>query len=270
MKKEQVFDYKGYRDYLHDLLGKPGKRTGMRLRACKALGCHTTYLSQVLSGRAHLSLEHAESLNKFFNHTKDESDFFLHLLMRDRAGTKPLQERFTARLQEILAKRNVIKNRVKASAEISAEDQDRFYSHWLYTAIHVLVSIREFQVAEKLAAAIGVSLNVLMEALEFLQRIGVVIRKDGRYLHGPQVLHLGSDSMLIAKHHTNWRYHAIQSLARAQPDDLHYSAAVSLTKEVAQKIRDNLLATLQDNIELVKNASEDEAYVYTFDFYQLA
>jgi uncharacterized protein (TIGR02147 family) len=270
MKKDQVFDHKSYREYLHESLGRPGQRTGMRLRACKALGCHTTYLSQVLSGRAHLSLEHAESLNRFLEHTKEESEFFLTLVLRERAGTKPLQERFSARIQELLAKRNIIKNRVKAATELSPQDQDRFYGSWLYTAIHVLVSIPDYQTLEKLAAALGISLGATKEALEFLRRIGVVVRREGRYVHGPQVLHLGSDSLLIAKHHSNWRFHAIQSLGRAQPDDLHYSAAVSLTKEVAQKVRDNILRTLQDNIELIKHAKEEEAYVYSFDFYRLA
>ncbi len=270
VKKEQVFDYKNYRDYLRDTLGKPGQRTGMRLKACRALGCHTTYLSQVLSERAHLSLEHAESLNKFLNHTNDESEFFVFLVLRDRAGTKALQERFNQKLQEILTRRNVIKGRLKGMAELSPEDQNRFYSSWIYTALHVLVSIKEFQTAEKLATATGLSLPALLEALDFLKRIGVITKKEGRYIHGTQLLHLGSDSAQIAKHHTNWRFHTIQSLATARPDDLHYSAVFSLSKEVAQKVRENILKTLQENIGLVRDAVEEEAHVYTFDFYKLS
>ncbi len=56
----------------------------------------------------------------------------------------------------------------------------------------------------------------------------------------------------------------------ARPNDLQYSAVFSLSKEVAQKIRENILKTLQENIGLVKDAAEEEAHVYTFDFYKLS
>lgn len=268
--KEQVFDFTSYRDYLYFALGKPGQRTGMRMKACRFLGCHTTYLSQVLSERAHLSLEHAEALSRFLRHTKDESDYFFNLVLFDRASTKALKDRIVDQLAEIAARRNIIKSRVNESSEISAADQDKFYSHWIYTAIHVLVSIPSLQNAEALALAMGLSKAATQDALDFLQRIGIVSVKDGHYIHGTQVLHLGADSALIAKHHTNWRFHTIQSLSRARAEDLHYSAGLSLTKSVAQKIRDNILATLQDNIDLVKAAPAEEAYIYSFDFYRMA
>lgn len=264
-----VFEYTDYRKYLMDYLGAAGTRTGLRLKACQHLRCHSTYLSQVLSEKIHLSLEHAESLNDFFAHTKEQGEFFLLLVLKARAGTKNLKDRFESQINNILMQRNQIKTRVHGSSELSQADQDRFYSHWLGTALHVLVSIKEFQTPEALARATGVHIKRIHEELEFMLKSGLVIQTKGIYSTGPKLVHLGSDSNAITKHHTNWRFHSIQNISVRNPQDLHYSAAISLSKEAAQEIRESLLKALERHIDIIKKAPEEVAYVYNFDFYKL-
>jgi hypothetical protein len=50
----------------------------MKGKMAKAAGCHTAFISQVLNGSLHLSLEQAARLNSFFQHTKDEARFFCY------------------------------------------------------------------------------------------------------------------------------------------------------------------------------------------------
>lgn len=269
MSKTTIFEFSDYRVYLLDRLGEPGTRTGMRRRACEMLRCHTTYLSQVLRGKSHLSLEHAESLNRFFHHTDQESEFFLALVCAGRAGTKRLEERFTTRLQALRAERNVIKNRLAQTVEIKLEDRERFYSHWVYTAIHALSSIPRLQEPEALAQALGMPTKPVREAIMFLHAIGLIIDDGARITTGTQVLHLDSASPFIEKHHTNWRLHAVSSLFCRRSNDLHYSSAVSLSARDAQRLRENILRMLQENIAIVKNSVEEEAFVFNFDFYRL-
>lgn len=267
---KQVFEYTDYRKYLIDRLGGHGKRTGLRRKACAYLGCHSTYLSHVLSEKIHLSLEHAEALNSFFKHTREQAEFFLLLVLKARAGTKSLREHFESKIQELLERRNVIKNRIQNATSLSEEDLDRFYSSWLYGALHVLVSIKEYQTVEALSHVLGLHPQKLTEELEFMQKTGLIKHVKGRYTVGPKFIHLSSDSNAITKHHTNWRYHTIQHLNRRQAKDLHYSAVISLSEEAAQEIRESLLQTLEKHMAIIQKAKEEVVYVHNFDFYRLA
>ena len=267
---ETVFDFSDYRRYLIHRLGAIGTRTGLRQKACELMGCHNTYLSQVLAEKIHLSLEHANALNSFFDHTEDESDFFLTLVLHGRAGTKSLKQRFEKQMKTALRKRTSIKQRIKDATELSDIDRDRFYSNWIYGAIHVLVSIESLQTPDQIARALGLHLSVVSQELEFMRQTGLVKLENGRFVIGPRSVHLGSDSPAITKHHSNWRYHTIQSLHRASHDDLHFSAAVTLNEDAVNEVREALLKNLERNLATIKKAKEEVGYVLAFDFYRFA
>jgi len=265
-----VFEFANYRKYLVERLGSPGTRTGLRQKACEAIGCHSTYLSQVLSEKIHLSLEYAEALNEFFEHSSEAAEFFLLLVLRGRSGTKSLSSRFDAQIQEALAARSVIRNRIHDTSEIAPKHRDRFYSNWIYGALHVLVGIKEFQTFDALMRATGLNSKRLSTELEFMLQTGLITESQGRYETGPKMVHLGSESNLVSRHHTNWRFHTIQTLSAAMPTDLHYSAAMSLSSEAAQGVREGLLQLLEKQLKVVESSKEEIAYVYSFDFYQLS
>ena len=267
--EKSVFDCEDYRSYLLSRLGAAGKRTGLRSQACAELGCHSTYLSQVLCGKTEISLEYAEAFNKFFRHSADEGNFFLLLLLRDRAGSTSLKERFQKQIEDIRKSRSTLKKRLVDSGDVSISDQNQFYGTWLYGALHILVTLPHLKTKPQLAEALGVSEAKASQAIDFLERIGLLVTTKSGYQIGTRHVHLNADSLLIAKHHTNWRFHAIQSLESASSDDLHYSGAVSLSKVAALTIRENLLRAFQENMRLVRDAKEEVAYVYNFDFYRL-
>lgn len=267
--ESSVFDFDDYRLYLVSRLGDAGKRTGLRSQACGAVGCHSTYLSQVLSGKTELSLEYAEAFNKFFHHGPEEGNFFLLLLLKARAGSQALRERFQAQIDSVRKTRAAVRGRLKDADEVSAADQDRFYSSWLYGALHVLASLPQMKTKTQLAASLGVSETKVAEAVEFLSRIGVLVGNKGGLQVGPRHVHLNSDSRLITRHHINWRFHAIQSLEAASAEDLHYSGTISLSKTAAQQIRANLVKAFKENMALMRDSKEEVAYVYNYDFYRL-
>jgi hypothetical protein len=133
----------------------------------------------------------------------------------------------------------------------------------------MLVSIKEFQTLEPLSRAIGIEAGRLVEELEFMIKTGLIVKNKNHYTMGPQMVHLGSDSIAINKHHTNWRFHTIQNLNRTKATDLHYSASVSLSREAAEQIRESLLKNLEAHIKTIEKSKEETAYVYSFDFYSL-
>ena len=94
--KKALFEYSDYKLYLSDKIdGMPKHGRGERSKLAEALRCHLAYVSQVLKGEAQLSLEQADIINQYFDHSPDEADFFLLLVQAARAGTRlPVSARF--------------------------------------------------------------------------------------------------------------------------------------------------------------------------------
>lgn len=249
--------------------GGKGRRDGTRSAAAKTIGCHSTFLSHVLQKKADLNLEQAARLNDFLQHSEEEGHFFLLLLQKERAGTEKLKKYFSRQIEELIQRRSVLSNRVPVSNRISPEAEAKFYSSWIYGAAHVLLSIPHLQERAQLAAFLQLSVGATTEILEFLQEIGLAIYNNGKYAMGPGHIHLAGDSENINKHHSNWRIQALRSLDFKRPDDLHYSAVVTLSKDDAARVKDLLLSGMKKNIEIIRNSKEEEAYVYCFDFFRL-
>ncbi len=82
-------------------------------------------------------------------------------------------------------------------------------------------------------------------------------------------MHLGNDSATILKHHSNWRLQTLQNLRFIHPENIHYSACLSLSHKDAFRIKELLLSELKNHLKIVEKSPEEIAYVYTFDFYPL-
>lgn len=264
-----IFDFLEYRPYLESRLGKKGSRTGLRKRLSEAIGVHTSFVSQVLLDKADLSLEQAEQANEFLEHNEVESEYFLLLVLKDRAGSVKLRKRFDQKIYKMREERLNVKKRISPEGEIKQEDRLKFYSNYYYAAIHVLVSIPSFQNIDAIVAALKVQRGQVIEMMDFLMGIGLVIKRGDKFLPGPQHVHLGNDSELVLSHHKNWRMHSLDSLKFLNKDDLHYSACISLSKKDAFKVRDAILENLQKNVKTITTSKEEVAYVYNIDFYSL-
>ncbi len=264
-----IWKFQNYREYLIERLGGEGSRTGLRKKLAAAIPVHTTFVSQVLNGRNELSLEQAEAVNTFLEHTEDEGEFFILLVLKDRSGNLKLKKRFENKIQKMRDERLNIQKRLKVEDEISLKDKEKFYSSSIYGAIHVLSSIPQFQTVEALAEATRLSKPRMREIVEFMIRIGVLKNSNGKIISGSQHIHLGTDSELILKHHANWRQHTISNLQFLDQDDLHYSSCLSLSQTDAFKIKESILANLKSNIDVIGQSKEEVAYVMCLDFYKL-
>lgn len=265
----RIWDYLDYRGYLLARLGDEGSRTGLRKKLAEAIPVHTTFVSQVLKGRAEFSLEQAEAINVFFEHTDDEGEYFLLLLLQDRAGSKKLKARFTTKIRLMRDERINIKKRLEADAEVSLKDRERFYSSYLYGAVHVLAAIPKYRTVEALATALRLPRAQLQEIVDFMLRIGVLKEAKGELVPGSAHVHLGNDSELILKHHSNWRLHTLSNLQVLDRNNLHYSACLSLSEKDVFRVKESLLQNLKANIEIIGASQEEVGYVMSFDFYRL-
>ncbi len=269
--KKNLFHYKDYKAYLSDKIEEmPNKGRGERSKIAEVLRCHIAYISQVLNGNAQLSIEQADVLNHYLSHTSEEADFFLLLVQAARAGTKSLEDYYKKKIAEIIQKRELLKNRLEYEKELAVTVQPIYYSAWYYSAVHFLCAIPDFQKKEAIAEHLGLSLQLVGKVLEFLLAAGLVVQKGDRFELGTVRIHLGSDSPMISKHHTNWRMQALQSLERAESTDLHYSSVIALEESLVPYVREALVKAIEEVRKVMKPTSKYEAlYCYSLDLFEI-
>lgn len=265
-----IFDHRDYRDYLEKLLEERSQgRRGLRGELAQAIGSQNAFVSQVLGKRSHFNLEHAERVNLFVQHNEEEAHFFLLMVQRTRAGTRSLQAYFDKQMEQVIQQRLILKNRFKVATELSAEDQATYYSSWLYGAARVMVSIGAFQTREALAKRLGISLATASDVLEFLLSRNLITQTGERFDTSTARMHLGADSPLVARHHTNWRMRAIQALDEKRPNNLHYSSVLTVSNDDAYKIKKLYVDFIEKVREITRESKEEDGFVFNADFFRL-
>lgn len=264
-----IWNFTDYRGYLIGKLGADGSRTGLRKQLAGAIPVHTTFVSQVLKGRAEFSLEQAEAINGFLEHTDDEGEYFILLLLKERSENLKLRSRFERKIKTMRDERLNIQARLDVQSEISLRDRERFYSSHIYGAVHVLTGIPAFRTVEALSDALKLSRGRMRDIIDFMLRLGVLKEEAGELLPGPAHVHLSNESELILRHHSNWRMHTINNLQFLDRDDVHYSACLTLTREDAFRVKESILQNLKSNIVIISKSQEEVAYVMNLDFYKM-
>lgn len=271
---KKVYDFTDYRAYITEFFkNSPEGSYGAKTRLAESLNCNSAYISQVFNKSANFSLEQAEELNELFQHTKEESRFFLLLVQYARAGSHKLKERIKDQIEETLEKRLVLKERLGVKNTLSETDQSKFYSHWYYMAVHLIVTIKANQTVDAIAKELRLPLSKVKSILEFLLQTGLVQESKGRYVTGTPVLFLGKDSPMIARHHTNWRMKAIESLDRETEEhnkDLHFSSLFTYNIKDSHKIRECLSKAIDEvQATAVASTNEDKISCVNIDFFDL-
>jgi uncharacterized protein (TIGR02147 family) len=267
--KIYIFDFRFYKKFLLSICGEKKIRRGVKAELAKAAECQPTYISQILHGKADLSLEQGERIARFLGLTKAEAGYFLLLLQKDRAATRELRQIFEIQIEEQIQSRMNVVNRLGASNPLSAEQHGIYYSSWHYLAVHMAVTVPELQTREALADFFHIGLERMDQVLEFLLKVGILQQEKNILTTGTSVIRLGKDSPHIFRHHSHWRQQAIESLERETDRDLHYSAVVTLSSEDVLRLKERMLEQIKNNIDIVKPSVSEQVYVYNIDFFNL-
>ena len=268
--KKSIFEFSYYKAYLRYWLDHQiGKGRGLQTAMAKHMGCQTAYVSQVLKDQANFSLEQADSLNSFLQHDKDESEFFLLLVEKERAGTKSLKQRFVSQIDKILQQRLVLKNRVDIKQSLGTEEQAIYYSSWYYAAIHVAVGVPGLNNKESLREYFSLNSEVINQALEFLCQVSLLQKQGDEYHTGVARLFLGNDSPMIKKHHNNWRLQAIQSMEQNLSKNLHLSTVVSLSQKDMLLVKEKLVNAIEEARATIRESKEESLCCLNLDFFEL-
>lgn len=267
----RVFDYNDYRTYLFEVLGGK-KRTGAKQRLSEHLNCQPAHLSQILKEKNNLSLEHAFKANSFLGHSKHEADYFLNLVHIGNAGTKDLIDYYIEKNEIILKAASDVRGSLKSKSKaLSKEDQAIYYSNRLYALIHVSVSLPHINTIDDLEGLLKTGRDELNEIIQFLLETNIIaVDQDGNYTTGSGHTFLDKSSPFLKTHHQNLRRHASLKVERnLKSNDLHYATYFTLSKKDFEKLKQNFLDLISDNLKLVEPSEEETLCCNIIDFFEV-
>jgi uncharacterized protein (TIGR02147 family) len=265
-----IFEYTDYKVYLTEKIHSlPSRGRGVKLKIAEYLHCQNTFISQIFKGDPHFSLEQGIKLNTFFDHSKEEGKYFLNLIHLARAGSDDLKQYYQQELSEIVLKNSDLKKRTNIKNGLKEKDQDIYYSSWLYSAIHILITIKEFRSPQSIARKFNLSKDKVIEILDFLIVTGLIIKEGNNYVGGETRLHLGKNSAHIQKHHTNWRIKAMNSIDMNLEKDLHFSNVVSMSEKDIVKVRELFIKAIGEARAIIKESPEEKLQSICLDFFEV-
>lgn len=268
--KIDLFNYKKYKKYLTDKIESESKASkGIRLKLANHIGCQPSYLSQVMNGNPHFTLEQAQLINSFFHHNKVEAKYFLLLIQHERAGTKELKKFFEEQIEEELNSKFDLKKRLPNTEDIPDVAKHRYYSAWYYSAIHMMLSMPECQEVSFISERLHLPPQLVKEVIQFLEDTGLIRLEKNIYELTKKRIHLERDSLFIHHHHINWRSQALQSVEKNLLTDMHYSNTFTLAKKDFPKIKEIFLKAIEDARAIIRPSKDEDVYAITLDVFNV-
>jgi uncharacterized protein (TIGR02147 family) len=265
-----VYDFNSYKTFVNDALKNASGAGATRKELALALGCQPSHVSAVLSGEGEFSSEQAEKVSRFLKLGREQTEYFLLLVQFNRAGTPQLRSVYSAMLRQLREKTTPLRAKLEIREELSDHAKAKYYSTWIYQAIHVLLSVPGFQTPRTIAERLGLSSVQVEDVLSFLVAAGLAEKsKIQTYRQLRPVLHLDRASVFVNRHHTNWRLKAIHAIDQNSEDDLHYSGVASLSEDDYLKIKRILIDALKSAVDVVRDSKEEDVVGICIDFFKL-
>lgn len=238
-------------------------------RIAKYLSIHTTLVSQIFNGHKCLTEEQAAKLCDYMGLSATETDYFIKLVLIERAGSEQLKTIYRRQLKQLQSQATEIKSRVPISKELTTQDRAIFYSSWLYSFVRLLTSIDRFQSVQEISAYLGIPLSRTQEILEFLTSRGLCELHEGKYRRTDKNTHIEAQSPLVVRHHQNWRGKSLSLHEKMSLEDLAFTSPLTISKADIPKVRSILLEAISEIAKVVEKSPSEEVVYLGIDWIRM-
>ena len=265
-----LFKYLDYKQFLKQQIHDNSQIKAYRTLLAKAAGCQRSYLSQVLGGKADLTLDHAAGLTQFWKFDRDEVSYFLELVSLARAVTPKLKKIVEYRIQHMRQNREDFAQRFAKPSLAGSDGETSYYSNGHFAALHVLTSVPQFQRDKILAAHLGLPLSLAQHYLKELQQIGLVESVGaGSWKVSSKSIHVPKNSIHSWIHHSNWRHQAIRDAQIPNSKGVHYTALHGLSLIDMNRIREKIMEFIDETRKIVEPSPEEVGVCLGIDFFEI-
>lgn len=265
-----VYDATDYRAYVRYCLddGTPARPRSTKKALADHLRVHATLVSHIVAEKADLSNEQAVRFCGFYGLDGLSTEYFLDLLARDRAGDTPTREIFDQRLERQRAAWMTLQNRLKDEERLSGEDQRRYFESWLMQLAHLCCMIPGKNTLKTVTAALGLPEPRVESALRQLVSMGLLAESKGHFETRPKRIHLDRTSPTFKTYHGNWRLKIAADVAANQdPAGIHYTSAMTISKDAAQKLHQTILDQIAAARATSSESAPEDLFILALDFY---
>ncbi len=266
---KSLFEFKDYKEYLRAHIKSHATTYGYKTHLARAAGCQKSFLSTVLNGPNHLTPDHAAGISLFLKHDAHAEKFWMELVGLARAATPRLREmhlRTLARLKqdnEDFSRR--ISEKVAPAGKTAREElRVKYYSRWYISALHILLTIPEFQSAVTLEKQVrerwALTNAQMIDALTTLTELGLIARDPAKKTYRVLELsvHLPRTSPLNAVQNDQWRGRARAVELTQRERDFFYSGIYSLSRSDGERLRRLMIDFLEETRRIVGPSREEE------------
>lgn len=265
------FEFKSYKSYLRKLVDQAENR-GMLSRLSEAAGCQRPYLSKVLQDDSEVQLtpDHMFGICEYLGLSELESRYLKLLLDHERASSPQYRQSLEKQIAQAKNQHLNLKNQIGKEQLSTATDPFSFYySYWLYSALHIAVSIPGLQTVSKLANKFSLPEGMIESYLQSLETAGLVKKTRERWSWLAGDLHLSKDSYWILPHHMNWRNQAVQNVALRNPESTHYSVVQSISSSDFEVLRLKIVEWINQFQKVSSPSSPEELICFNLDFFKI-
>ena len=241
---------------------------GQISRAAEALKCQPSFLSRVMSAEIHLTLDHAFLLTKFLKLDSDESEYFRALVEHERASDPLYKDSLAAKLAELKKRFESLQRRTQKENFSVAHQEGVYFSSWIWSALHFLTSIPEFQSAKAIASRLGLREEVVQTYLKQLESFGLVRQNKSKWEYAGGQFHLPKNSPFVVLHHQNWRSRAVLDAQNFDAESVHYTSVLTLSKADAERLKVLLLGFISESEKVARPSPPEESLVLNCDLFK--
>ena len=247
---------------------QPQNGRGQVSQIAKAVGVSSTLISHVLSGKKWLTSEQGFKLAQHLELSELEGDYLQYLIQLERAGHHEIRKFWRQKIEEMRKQAAQLQTHMRPDRELTEAEKAAFYAHPLYSAIRLFTSLHERGATpEQIASRFDISRAQALSMLRFLVETQLCKEQDGFYILGAQKTYLEPGSPHLLKHHANWRLRAIRRSENLTPDELMYTAPISISKKDFEALRAMTVDFIKLSLAKVHASEPDEIACLNIDLF---
>ncbi len=264
-----LFQCLDYKLFLRFQVKREAGQYGYKSRLAEAAGCQKSFLSQVLNGSVHLTLEHALGMATFWQLGAAETDYFYDLVSLARAATREHRDYLQAELKRLRNDHENLAKRFSEAATIPDADAAIYYSTWHYTAIHYLLSADAYQTKERICQRLNCSEETVSKVLNQLQKMGLARSHGQRWSMDQRSFHLPKDSSFSAINHSHWRTRAVENSFAGNERDIHYTSVGTIDLEALKTLRQMTFDYIASMRKTIGASGAEDLFCFSCDFFRV-
>ncbi|RYZ76103.1 MAG: DUF4423 domain-containing protein, partial [Proteobacteria bacterium] len=191
------------------------------------------------------------------------------LVLKGRAADPAIRKMADEKLKKLKQSNEDLGSSLPAE-KIRPADDSEYYLNWIYSAVHMLLTLQKDQSILQISQRLGVSDVVVKSVLQGLQKMGLAAPKNSNtYRATKKNIHLGNRNWMASLQHRNWRIASTERIGRPGSEDLRYTGVHSLSKKDLDRLRDQLREFFVNTDKLVRPSAEETVAVLCVDLFEL-